>query len=124
MRFEQENHKYFTLLEHLEDGPEGVSARITRITPRLRLDVTLQVPFTYQLPAETTQLETLQGRNHTVIHQSFDDQEKAEQWTISFIKRLKPSPSPSRQCSSPPSSAISAGLKRRVELKMRTHRIA
>lgn len=90
MRFEQENHKYFTLLEHLEDGPEGVSARVTRITPRLRLDVTLQVPFTYQLPAETTQLETLQGRNHTVIHQSFDDQEKAEQWTIGFIKRLKP----------------------------------
>lgn len=37
MRFEKENHKYFTLLEHLEDGPEGVGARITRITPRLRL---------------------------------------------------------------------------------------
>lgn len=72
MRFEKENHKYFTLLEHLEDGPEGVGARITRITPRLRLDVTLQV------------------RNHTVIHQSFDDQEKAEQWTINFINRLKP----------------------------------
>ena len=46
MRFEKENHKYFTLLEHLEDGPEGVGARITRITPRLRLDVTLQIPFT------------------------------------------------------------------------------
>ncbi len=90
MRFEKENHKYFTLLEHLEDGPEGVGARITRITPRLRLDVTLQIPFTYQLPAETTQLETLQARNHTVIHQSFDDQEKAEQWAINFINRLKP----------------------------------
>lgn len=54
------------------------------------LDVTLQIPFTYQLPAETTQLETLQVRNHTVIHQSFDDQEKAEQWAINFINRLKP----------------------------------
>ena len=103
MRFEREDHKYFTLLavgqvlqrslepaEHLEDGPEGVGARITRITSRLRLDVTLQIPFTYQLPAETTQLETLQVRNHTVIHQSFDDQEKAEQWAINFINRLKP----------------------------------
>lgn len=68
----------------------GGGARITRITSRLRLDVTLQIPFTYQLPAETTQLETLQVRNHTVIHQSFDDQEKAEQWAINFINRLKP----------------------------------
>lgn len=41
MRFEKENHKYFTLLEHLEDGPEGVGARITRITPRLRLAAAL-----------------------------------------------------------------------------------
>mgnify|MGYP006971612386 FL=1 len=90
MRFEREDHKYFTLQEHLEDGPEGVGARITRITSRLRLDVTLQIPFTYQLPAETTQLETLQVRNHTVINQRFDDQEKAEQWPINFINRLKP----------------------------------
>lgn len=37
-----------------------------------------------------TRIKTMQVRNHTVIHQSFDDQEKAEQWAINFINRLKP----------------------------------
>lgn len=89
MRFEEDDHKYFELMEHAVDTPDGVKARITRIAPTLGIDVTIIVPFTYRLPAETLDYRPMVVGNTTVLHQSFKERTEAEQWAIRFVSRLK-----------------------------------
>ncbi|KAA8817257.1 hypothetical protein BW13_05530 [Bifidobacterium sp. UTCIF-37] len=69
----------------LADAPNGIEARITRLTPNLTYDATVIVPESYGLPASVEDKVVVTSMDRKVVHRSFDALHDARTWVNDLV---------------------------------------
>ncbi|MBT1171991.1 hypothetical protein JS528_01170 [Bifidobacterium sp. MA2] len=78
-------HSVFDYQAVLADAPEGVEARITRLTPNLTYDAMVIVPDSYGLPESLEHKAVATSMDRMVIHESFDALHDARMWVNELV---------------------------------------
>lgn len=83
LSFVEDDTRPFDYLERLEGAPEGYSARIVRLAPKLPFDATIIMPSKF-VPADAGAEESC---DNAVLNRSFPDLGSAQDWLMAWACR-------------------------------------
>lgn len=75
----------FDLSETLEGLPEGMGARIVRLSPRLGYDAAVRLPAA----CAAHEPDAVVSCDHAILHRSFADLISAQDWILSWAGRIR-----------------------------------